>query len=79
MAALRAAAEALATARERASTGEAASAVALFLSRAAEDESGESFAEEARFGAWEGGVAHAVANAERVGRAVEALQGMMPR
>ena len=76
---LRAAAEALAAARERASSGETASAVASLLSKAAGDESGESFAEEARFGAWEGGVAHAVANAERVGRAVEALRGMMPR
>lgn len=83
LAALRRAAEALSLARERASAsgaGGAVPSVALLLSRAAEDEAGEgSFAEEARFGAWEGGVAHAVANAERVGRAVEALRGMMPK
>lgn len=76
LAALRRAAEALDLARERAGAG--AATVALLLSRAAEDEGG-SFAEEARFGTWEGGVVHAVANAERVGRAVEALRGMMPK
>ena len=78
LAALRRAAEALDLARERAGAGAGAATVALLLSRAAEDEGG-SFAEEARFGTWEGGVVHAVANAERVGRAVEALRGMMPK
>ena len=85
LAALRRAADALALARERAATGKGGGggntpwAVALLLSRAAEDEKGDSFAEEARFGAWEGGVVQAVASAERVGRAVEALRGMMPK
>jgi len=78
LAALRRAAEALDLARERAGAGAGAATIALLLSRAAEDEGG-SFAEEARFGTWEGGVVHAVANAERVGRAVEALRGMMPK
>ena len=80
LAALRTATEALHLARERASSGDTAAAVASLLSRAVGDEKGEIFfAEEARFGMWEGAVGHAVESAERVGRAVEALRGLMPK
>ena len=89
---LRAAAEALSLARERAGSGAGAAPLALLLSRAAaaaaaeaenegagKESSSSFFAEEARFGAWEGDVSVAVEGAERVARAVDALRGLMPR